>query len=91
MYFRLRPLEEAGSCRLLLSDEAESRDSFQYILPFEFDPDVDTELQEQLEILLKSHTDPLWIVQRQGSFVRISLRFKVLSSTPQSPISKGTY
>lgn len=73
MYFRIQPLDHVQSTKLLL----ESSEEYQYILPYEFDPDVDVELQEKLESLQKSHTDPSWITERSGHALQIQLPFEV--------------
>ena len=73
MYFRILPAERCQGVKLLL----EPSEEFQYILPYEFDPDVDVELQEKLESLQNSHTDPTWITQRSGHSLQIQLPFEV--------------
>lgn len=50
-------------------------DHFQYILPYQFDPDVDIELQEHLQKLQTSQKDPQWIKQRTENSVILSIPF----------------
>lgn len=76
MYFKLKRESTRGNAEILLfgNDSNDDEEPFQYILPFEFDPDVDIELQEQLE-KLKSQKDPNWIIGRNDNSINLSIPF----------------
>jgi len=72
MYFKLEPSKDSlGNAEILLPKS----ETFEYILPHQFDADVDIELQEQLTDLKSKQSDPAWIVERSESSVEVALPF----------------
>lgn len=71
MYFKI---ESTNDGNVTIPIDLES-DKYQYILPHQFDPDVDVELQDQLQKLQNSQKDPQWIQQRVESSVILSIPF----------------